>query len=119
MMEGITVLSETQRGVCSWHWPALWICVAAFALIGALVFFFKFDRCISTFLDLIMCIVFFSLVGAVWGMLPAAYIPTSHETVYEVIIDDSVSMTEFIEQYEIVDQRGEIFTIKERGDGDA
>ena len=52
-------------------------------------------------------------------MLPAAYIPTSHETVYEVIIDDSVSMTEFIEQYEIVDQRGEIFTIKERGDGDA
>lgn len=33
---------------------------------------------------------------------------------YKVIIDDSVSMNEFLDKYEIVDQEGKIYTVKER-----
>ena len=33
---------------------------------------------------------------------------------YEVTIDKSVPMTEFYEKYEIIEQRGEIFVIKEK-----
>ena len=36
------------------------------------------------------------------------------DTEYEVIISDEVSMNEFNEKYEIVEQRGKIYTIKER-----
>ena len=33
---------------------------------------------------------------------------------YKVIIDDSVSMNEFLDKYEILDQEGRIYTVKER-----
>ena len=35
-------------------------------------------------------------------------------TEYKVTIDDSVSFTEFTEKYEIIDQEGKIYTVKER-----
>ena len=34
-------------------------------------------------------------------------------TKYEVILDDSVSMNEFLNRYEILDQRGQIYVVKE------
>ena len=34
-------------------------------------------------------------------------------TKYEVIIDDSVSMSEFMNTYEVLEQRGQIYVIKE------
>lgn len=36
------------------------------------------------------------------------------ELQYELTIDDTVSMTEFNKKYEIVEQRGDIFVVKER-----
>ena len=33
---------------------------------------------------------------------------------YKVTIDDSVSMTEFMGKYEILDQEGKIYTVRER-----
>ena len=33
---------------------------------------------------------------------------------YKVTIDDSVSMNEFLDKYEILDQEGKIYTIKEK-----
>ena len=33
---------------------------------------------------------------------------------YKVTIDDSVSMNDFIDKYEILDQEGKIYTVKER-----
>ena len=33
---------------------------------------------------------------------------------YKVAIDDSVSMNEFLDKYEILDQEGKIYTVKER-----
>lgn len=33
---------------------------------------------------------------------------------YEVIIDDTVSVTELYEKYEVVDQRGEIWVLKDK-----
>ena len=40
--------------------------------------------------------------------------PTEYETHYKVTIDDSVSMSEFMDKYEIVDQDGKIFIVRER-----
>ena len=33
---------------------------------------------------------------------------------YKVTIDDSVSMNEFLDKYEIIDQEGKIYTVKEK-----
>ena len=37
-----------------------------------------------------------------------------HHTEYKVIINDSVKMNDFVEKYEIIDQEGKIYTVRER-----
>ena len=51
------------------------------------------------------------IVGSLGGTLSKTDI--SHIE-YKVIIDDSVSMNEFLDKYEILDQEGKIYTVKER-----
>lgn len=41
---------------------------------------------------------------------------TTKETVYQVMIDEDVSLTEFYKDYEILEHNGLIYTIKERTD---
>lgn len=40
--------------------------------------------------------------------------PIEYETQYKVIISDEVSMNDFLERYEILDQEGKIYTVRER-----
>jgi hypothetical protein len=40
--------------------------------------------------------------------------PIAYETQYKVTINESVSMVEFLDKYEIIDQEGKIYTVKER-----
>ena len=67
-------------------------------------------------------------IGAIVGILIAlmaallAYTITRtplYETQYEVTVSDSVSMNDFTEKYEVIDIRGEIFTVRERSDENA
>jgi hypothetical protein len=41
-------------------------------------------------------------------------IPTTHKVQYKVTISDEVSMNEFLEKYEIIEQEGKIYTIEEK-----
>jgi hypothetical protein len=41
-------------------------------------------------------------------------VDTTEVTEYKVTIDDSVKYVEFTEKYEVVDQEGEIYTVRER-----
>lgn len=60
------------------------------------------------------------LTGLIFGLLfgslagAAFRTPTEYETQYKVTISDEVSMNEFLEKYEIIDQEGKILTIRER-----
>ena len=56
------------------------------------------------------------LIGfLVWaGVCVVTAEATVYETIYKVTIDDSVSMNEFLDKYEIIDQEGKIYTVKER-----
>ena len=56
------------------------------------------------------------LVGAFFTMA-FSLIPNENDVShieYKVAIDDSVSMNEFLDKYEIIDQEGKIYTVKER-----
>lgn len=59
-------------------------------------------------------LVFFTLVTTIclWG----CYDETDKivSTIYQVTIDESVSVVEFNEKYEIIEQNGLIYTVKER-----
>ena len=51
------------------------------------------------------------VVGSLGGTLSKTDI---NHIEYKVTIDDSVSMNEFLDKYEIIDQEGKIYTVQER-----
>lgn len=61
---------------------------------------------------MILGVMFGIVVGLVGGSAEA--IPTEYETQYKVTISDEVFMNDFLERYEIVDQEGKIYTVRER-----
>ena len=59
----------------------------------------------------------FSVLGFLCAcliMVGVFIVMTPPETHYQVIVDDSVSMNDFNERYEIIEQEGQIITVKER-----
>ena len=65
-------------------------------------------------------LLFFAILGTIFGSVFgiiagfAMPIPTEYETQYKVVISDKVTMNEFYEKYEILDQDGKIYTVRER-----
>ena len=58
------------------------------------------------------------VVGALFSYIAAnsAQEPIAYKNRYKVIISDKVSMNEFYERYEVIDQEGKIYTVEERED---
>jgi ABC-type uncharacterized transport system permease subunit len=110
MLEGITILNEFTTNT-----------------FNANAFFWGF--LISVFVELVVCIFFAFLAEDMsWMAISVALVIPSiliggfcgdclfaiEETQYQVLISEEVSMTEFNERYKIVDQEGQIFTIREK-----
>jgi hypothetical protein len=61
-----------------------------------------------------MCVIIGGGVGTL-GMLMSEYeTDTIDHIEYKVAIDDSVSINEFLDKYEIIGQEGKIYTVKEK-----
>lgn len=110
-MDGVVVLNTIEGVYCG-----TWVLVLT--IIGILVGFgltgFLVERTVD-WADIVSIPLYFTVfmlciaIGAFVG-----YGIEETETHYEVTINDSVSMNEFNEKYEIIEQRGEIYTVKER-----
>ena len=63
-----------------------------------------------------ICALLFLLCGlsAIGFEIAAQELSVPDYTKYEVILDDSVSMNEFMEKYEVLEQRDKIYVIKEK-----
>ena len=110
-MNGVEILSsETIYNTILPEW-----CLTL-GLIGAFIFIYVtiqlFANCydIAPWISLVVVIAF-TVVAILSG------IPNKNNvdrTEYKVTIDDSVSMNEFLYKYEILDQEGKIYTVKEK-----
>lgn len=109
-MEGITILNELVVD----NAPAGWIAIIGGAVILSMCFvasisFLRWREYGYSILFVIFGIICGGLIG--FGVEAIA---TPPETRYQVLIDETVSMTEFFEKYEIIEQEGKIYTIKEK-----
>ena len=115
MLDGITLL-DTGTKVISYTWGWTW---TGF-MMGILA--------ILCIVISILCMIdgtggdIFFIAAIFVGMLSlfifAHAKPAKTINTYSVIIDDSVSMTEFYDKYEVLNIEGKIFTITEREDMD-
>lgn len=53
-----------------------------------------------------------SFISALVGIVLVVH--SNNTTTYEVIVSENVSFTDFTSKYEIIEQRGEIYVVKER-----
>ena len=109
-MEGIEVLSVGSIGINQvFNWDvaiaggiflgiilSVWIGLATESVVGGLIGFL--------------------IMGAFFGVLLGANVEEYADTVptYKVTVSDTISINEFYERYEVLEQDGKIFTIKER-----
>lgn len=117
MIEGIEILSQVEVGTnTSMDWVVFGLFTASFFVIGLAVA--VMGSC-PTGIEWFGCILIGLLVGALgslFGGLVGRTVgePTEFETHYKVTISDEVPMNEFLERYEIIEQDGKIYTIREK-----
>ena len=113
MIDGVTVLAnEVVTTSCAV------MNIIGYILIGLLILGF-----ISFIIGLIADSLGFAQAGAIMlgcslvlfliGLPINAMTQIPDYTKYEVILDDSVSMNEFMNTYEVLEQRGQIYVVKE------
>lgn len=117
MLEGIEVLSTFEVVTkTQFNWTAFWIVLAIMIGICAIIGLISalsgsYDWLILPIM-ILLGVAFGAVIGFLFGKMMET--PVEYETQYKVIISEEVPMTEFTEKYEIVDQEGKIFTIRER-----
>lgn len=110
-MNGIEILSSETiyKPILPEYWLGVGIGFAILFIV-AMAFCFANERIILGFMCMILS---FSFVFV--GCLCSICIKTNIDHIeYKVIVDDSVSMNEFLNKYEILDREGKIYTVKER-----
>jgi hypothetical protein len=113
-MNGVEILSTAEvvtESTCNW-----WL--AGFAFFGTIVFCAILGYVLSDkdfFISVISGVAGILLGVFVWAVATSAtYKPVAYETHYKVTIDDAVSMNDFMEKYEILEQDGKIYIVRER-----
>ena len=116
-MNGVEILNQTQVvAESAFNWTAFWIASSIifgiFIVIGIILSMTEGPDLIGWILVIFAGIILGLIFGSIWGMFCET--PTKYETHYQVIINDSVSMNDFLDKYEIIDTEGKIITVRER-----
>lgn len=109
-MTGVEILA-TGEGATSFepNFPTL-VLVIIFCVVGGIVLGSKNKEYgMGASMGLFVGVVVGFLLSVVVGFIEIEYYPT-----YKVTISDEVSMNEFMDKYEILNQDGKIYTVKER-----
>ena len=110
-MNGVEILSSET--IYNTILPEYWLGIGlgcGLVFVAVMAACFANDRIILGFI----CIAL-AFGSAIVGSLGVTYSKTDINHIeYKVTIDDSVSMNEFLDKYEILDQEGKIYTVKEK-----
>lgn len=116
-MTGVEILATEEVAVAwaSWNWNNFLFVVVISLFVGAI--FGVISGAIDDWSEGIIVFLSVAIIGSVFfGTVVGASTgePTEYETIYKVVIDDSVSINDFVDKYEIVSQDGKIYTVRER-----
>ena len=105
-MTGINILAEYTAGGT----PVAGVVVFPMLAVLGLIIFFAGIACGDGDVPGVGCLVFVTSLVMLFLILVTA---EPEHTRYKVTISDEVNLVEFLEQYEILDTEGEIYTIRE------
>jgi hypothetical protein len=109
-MEGIHILNTTVvMEMVSWYVPAIIAC-GILLVVCCVISFEIYNHLVST-ITIILGGVF-----AILAMVIACWAPKveTDRNRYEVTIDESVSLTDVYEKYDVIEQRGKIWILEDK-----
>ena len=110
-MSGVEILS--QRNIYDTFIPAEYGAFAFIAMIVLLIIFpYICDK--KKIISVMICITLLFACTTIMTLGLLENKDSINHVEYKVIIDDSVSMDEFMDKYKILYQEGKIYTVKER-----
>lgn len=116
-MSGVEILATEEVAVAwaNWNWKGFLVTAGLCFLVGIIAGILT-GVSDDWELGVIIFFVVFIIGSALFGTLAgcATGEPIEYETQYKVVIDDSISMNEFTEKYEIIDQDGKIYIVREK-----
>lgn len=117
-MSGVEILSIIEEPILLFNEEAfgitLFISVVIFFFIGSYMAITE-----SEWIYFIAIPLLGVIAGVVFGLMAGglfAQITDEVEISYKVMVSEEVSLNDFMEKYEIIDQEGKIYTVKERGE---
>ena len=107
-MEGVTILA--QETICKFHGASFLFILFLCTLIGFDLNYFSDEPFSNKQMRRFLVWV---VLGLAIGIVVGIFANKPHEQ-YKISISENVSFVEFYEKYEIVDQEGSIFTVREK-----
>lgn len=115
-MNGVEILEVEQVAIVfKFNWIAFAVIVGIVALVFSIVAIAS-GLSIRNTDALVGLIVLGVILSLIFGGLAAIYFakPIEYTNQYKVTVSDDVSMNEFMDRYEIIEQDGKIYTVRER-----
>ena len=116
-MEGVNIIASFEAAI---EYAFNWMNFLSFlvvTLIAAVIFIvYNYKKNIYSKSDLCLAGILFIILGCTFGGLLGfrTQKPIKYETRYLALISDSVSLVEFMENYEILEHCGKVYTLKDR-----
>ena len=111
-MPGVEILSSSEVVIdYSFNITAFWITTIIGIFIFTILLCNTFDDISEIVVFIIFSIILSSLFGTLIGMVTSK--PSEYETQYKVTVSDEVAMNDFLDGYEIIDQEGKIYIVRE------
>lgn len=118
LIDGLEILSETEVPTATALNPlAFWAFIVIFFTAAVAFCWIEIQPTkFGGWFGSIVVVILITLLGCAFGYIIGMSTgkPTDFETHYKVLISDEVSMNEFYNKYEIIEQDGKIFEIKEK-----
>ena len=117
-MSGVEILSIIEKPIYQFNDLAFGI-TFFFALIICLIIGGYISALEGEWLYLVLFPILGIIVGTFLGLVAGSITSIKTDEVeisYKVTISEEVSLNDFMEKYEIIDQDGKIYTVKERGE---
>lgn len=115
-MTGVDILAIEEVAIAwDYNWTAFWI-TFAIALVCSAIIGITATVNSGDWSDFAACIIVGFFIGSFLSVLIGGFCetPTEYTNEYKVTISDEVSMNDFLTKYEIIDQEGKIYTVRER-----
>ena len=115
-MSGVEILAVEDvvtKYNFNWNWFLIVAgTVLAILIVAGTLMSIKSSDWTQLLIGAIVGLIFGGIFGSIFGV--GERIPSEYEAQYKVTIADEVSMNEFVGRYEIIEQNGRLYTVRER-----